>query len=101
MQDRRLWTLELFLFLSQQEYRPDHISSKLEDRVDPQAIADCKAFRDQAWEYVNADQAWEYVNAEMQRINGTCAAYTNESDSQITLNRFFWLVSSLSFAFLS
>jgi hypothetical protein len=70
----------LFLFLSQQEYRPDHISSKLEDRVDPQAIADCKAFR---------DQAWEYVNAEMQRINGTCAAYTNESDSQITLNRFF------------
>ena len=57
--------------MSQQEYRPDHISSKLEDRVDPQAFADCKTFR---------DQAWAYVNAEVDRINGTCAAHANESD---------------------
>ena len=39
--------------------------------MDPQAIADCKAFR---------DQAWAYVNAEMERINSTCAAHINKSD---------------------
>ena len=67
--------------MPQQEYRPDHISGKLEDRVDPQAIADCKAFR---------DQAWAYVNAEMERINSTCAAHINKSD-------YFELVEVLRF----
>ena len=28
-----------------QEYRPDHVYGKLEERVCPQAIADCHAYR--------------------------------------------------------
>ena len=39
----QLWCVNL-----PQDFRPDHISGKLEDRICPQALADCQAFRDDA-----------------------------------------------------
>lgn len=42
--------------LTRQEFRPDHVYGKLEERICPHALADCLAYRDNAIAELNHER---------------------------------------------